>query len=121
MLIYRDKLAQDEPKCAVLRTENEEITAYLISCKERQMAMLEVIKSLKQEKASYLKRKVSRFGSLFLRLSSHRSSDRRVQTRKLNKSMSKSVVPAHELFNPLNVSNGILSLWAALLPRTRRL
>ena len=54
----REKLSQDEPRCAVLRTENEEITAYLISCKERQMAMLEVIKSLKQEKAECLKRKV---------------------------------------------------------------
>ncbi|TCD67660.1 kinetochore-associated Ndc80 complex subunit nuf2 [Steccherinum ochraceum] len=55
----QEKLAQDEPKCAVLRTENEEITAYLISCKEKQIAILEAIKNLKQEKANYLKRKES--------------------------------------------------------------
>ncbi|THH26364.1 hypothetical protein EUX98_g7826 [Antrodiella citrinella] len=55
----KEKLAQDEPKCEILRSENEEITAYLLSCKERQMAMLEIIKTLKQEKASIVKRKES--------------------------------------------------------------
>ncbi|KAH8108199.1 Nuf2 family-domain-containing protein [Cristinia sonorae] len=55
----KERLAQDEPKCAVLHAENEEITKYLISCKERQKALLEVISSLRQEKADYLARKTS--------------------------------------------------------------
>ena len=43
-------MAEDEPACDKLRTENEQITAYLMSGKEKQLDLLANIKALKEEK-----------------------------------------------------------------------
>lgn len=51
-------MAEDEPACEKLRTENEQITAYLMSCKEKQLDLLANIKALKEEKNKHIQRKV---------------------------------------------------------------
>lgn len=42
----------------MLRKENEELTQYLIKCREKQMGLLETVKALKQERSSITARKV---------------------------------------------------------------
>ena len=54
----RAKLAEDEPRCEELRKENEELTQALIKCRDKQMALLETVKGLKQERSALTQRKV---------------------------------------------------------------
>ncbi|KAK7689176.1 hypothetical protein QCA50_007867 [Cerrena zonata] len=51
------KMAEDEPACEKYRIENEQITAYLMSCKEKQLDLLATIKALKEEKNKHIQRK----------------------------------------------------------------
>ncbi|PSS30908.1 hypothetical protein PHLCEN_2v2533 [Hermanssonia centrifuga] len=55
----RAKLAEDEPRCDELRKENDQLTEYLMNCRERQMGLLETVKSLKQERSGLTQRKES--------------------------------------------------------------
>ncbi|KAI0798117.1 Nuf2 family-domain-containing protein [Abortiporus biennis] len=46
-----------EPQCEALEKENNAITAYLISCRERQGVLQEEVRNLKQEKAALIQKK----------------------------------------------------------------
>ena len=52
-------MAEDEPRCEALRQENEALTVYLIKCRDTQLALLQTVKELKQQRADLLQRKVS--------------------------------------------------------------
>ena len=54
----RAKLAEDEPRCETLRQENEALTVYLIKCRDTQLALLQTVKDMKQQRAGLLQRKV---------------------------------------------------------------
>ncbi|CAL1703901.1 unnamed protein product [Somion occarium] len=51
------KLAEDEPNCEMYRKENDKITAHLISCRDKQLGLLDDVKTLKQEKSAHIQRK----------------------------------------------------------------
>lgn len=54
----RAKIAEDEPRCETLRQENEALTVYLIKCRDTQLALLQTVKDMKQQRADLLQRKV---------------------------------------------------------------
>ncbi|EKM55794.1 uncharacterized protein PHACADRAFT_209321 [Phanerochaete carnosa HHB-10118-sp] len=51
------KMAEEEPRCETLRQENEALTVYLIKCRDTQLALLQTVKDMKQQRAELLQRK----------------------------------------------------------------
>lgn len=56
--LYRDKIAEDEPRCEQLRNENGALRAKMIATKEFQTAAVQEVEKLKAEKNACIKRKV---------------------------------------------------------------
>lgn len=57
-LLYRDTIAEDEPRCEQLRNENGALRAKMIATKEFQMAAVQEVEKLKAENNACIKRKV---------------------------------------------------------------
>ena len=54
-------MAEDEPRCEILRQENEALTKYIHECKDKQVALHQTLKDLKASRAALLQRKVFAF------------------------------------------------------------
>ena len=110
-------MAEDEPACDKLRTENEQITAYLMSCKEKQLDLLANIKALKEEKNKHIQRKVRNSLSaptkvIIILL-------RKLFMSRWTPSQTTLAECAHELSNRQTESNVASSLWALPPPKIR--
>lgn len=55
---HRTKRAEDEPKCQLLRAENDQGRAKLLALKELQTKLTQESENIKREKAHVLHRKV---------------------------------------------------------------
>ena len=57
----RSKLAEDEPRCELLRQQKEELKQSLLEYRDLQTKHIEAVKTLKTERASLIQRRVRGF------------------------------------------------------------